>query len=269
MPITEAPLVSVITMVLNGVTYLEPCIQSVLTQSYRHVEHVIVDGASTDGSVEVILRYACEYPGRIRFISEPDKGSGDAWNKGLRMAQGEIFGWVGADDLYEPDAVESIVKFFHSNPDAYFVYGGLKDIDEQGKIIRTCMPKAFHLHELINERCVIPTPAAFYRRKVIERVGGFDDLGNDLDFFIRVGKVFPIHRIEKVLSSFRIHAGSQNTGSNINLRLMWKREDCLVSRRHGGGFFSGYCLRYYNLLLIERLRPILGPFYPLFKKVLK
>jgi len=267
--IVESPLVSVVTMVLNGVRYLEPCIQSVLTQSYPYVEHIIVDGASTDGTVDVLSHYASCYPDRIRFISESDKGSGDAWNKGLRMAKGEILGWVGADDMYEPDAVESVVTFFQSNRDAYFVYGNLKYINEKGEVTGAYQAKDVVLEELINDHCAVPTPAAFYKPKVIEAVGGFDDLGNDLDFFIRVAKVFKMHRIEKVLSSYRIHERSANSGSNISIRLMWQREDCLVSRRHGGRFVSGYCKRYYKLLLVESLRQFLGPIYRYVPRVMK
>jgi len=264
--IVESPLVSIVTQVLNGVKYLEPCIQSVLTQSYPRVEHIIVDGASTDGSVELISCYARQYPDRIRFISEPDRGSGDAFNKGLRMAKGKILGWIGSDDMYEPNAVESIVAFFGSNPDAHFVYGGLNHIDEKGELIAAYKAEPFDLEQLINDRCVIPTPSAFSKREVIQTVGEFDFLGNDLDFFIRVAKVFKIHWIDKVLSNYRIHPGSANSGSNVRIRLMWKREDCIVSRRHGARFLSGYCKRYYRLTIIEGLRPILGPVYPLIKR---
>ena len=263
------PLVSVITMVLNGVKYLEPCIESILSQSYAYIEHVVVDGDSSDGTVEMLASYATRYPHRITFISEPDRGSGDAWNKGLRIAKGEILGWVGADDTYEPDAVENVVNFFKSNPEADFVYGSLNYIDNKGEITRTYQAKDTSPEELVNDYCAVPTLAAFYKRKVIETVGGFDDLGNDLDFFIRVAKAFRMHRIDRVLSNYRIHEGSQNTGSNVDIRIMWKREDCLVSRRHGGRFFSGYCKRYYRLLLTERLRPILGPTYRLVKRSIR
>src|SRR3972149_511511 len=119
----DKPLVSIITMVLNGVKYLEECIQSVLTQNYPHIEHIFVDGGSTDGTVEILTKYQTKYPNRIRFISEPDKGPGDAWNKGIRMAKGEIFGFLGSDDVSEPGAIISVVEFFKSNPDAYFVFG--------------------------------------------------------------------------------------------------------------------------------------------------
>ena len=266
---TEYPLVSIITPVLNGVKYLETCIQSVLNQTYPLIEHVIVDGGSTDGTVDILSSYQTKHPDRIRFISEPDEGTGEALNKGLTMAKGEILGALNADDWYEPDAIHTVVEFFLSNPDAYFVFGGLNYINEKSGIITKHPAKDFDFKELINERCVIPCPASFYKREVIEKVGWFDVKGNDFEYWIRVAKVFQIHRIEKTLANFRIHEGSATTGTSKAIRKMWLREDCLVSRRYGGRFFSGYCRRYYKFVIIEGLRPILGPVYPLIKKLLR
>ena len=114
----DNPLVSIITPVLNGIKYLEECIQSVLNQSYARIEHIIVDGGSTDGTVEMLSSYQAKHPDRIRFVSEPGTGVGEALNKGLRMAKGGIFGWVNADDFFEPGAVQTVVEFFRANPDA-------------------------------------------------------------------------------------------------------------------------------------------------------
>lgn len=183
---TDNPLVSVITTVLNGVKYLEICIESVLSQSYPYIEHVFVDGGSSDGTLDVLASYKAKYPNRIRFISEPDKGSGDAWNKGLRMAKGDIFGWLGSDDTYEPDAIMTVVDFFRSNPDAYFVYGGCNYINEKGEIIGKFPTKDFDLEEAINDACCIALPSAFYKREVIEKVGLVDtrETGVELDYYI-------------------------------------------------------------------------------------
>ena len=263
------PLVSIITPVLNGVKYLEPCIQSVLNQSYPRIEHIFVDGGSTDGTQQVLSSYQAKYPERVRFISEPDKGSGEAWNKGLKMAKGAIFGELGSDDVSEPGAIQTVVNFFKANPDAYFVFGGCNYINEKGEVIGKVQTKDFNLEEIIKVGCDVPTPSSFYRREVVEKVGFYDDLGNDLDFLIRVGKAFQIHRIEKVVSNFRIHEGSATTGASKAARRMWLREDCLVSRRYGGGIFSAYCRRYYKFVIVEELRPVLGFAYPVIKKLLR
>jgi glycosyltransferase involved in cell wall biosynthesis len=249
------------------VKYIEACIQSTLNQSYPHIEHIFVDGASNDGTIEVLSRYQDRYRERIRFISEPDKGVGDAWNKGLKMARGDVFGWLGSDDLYEPGAIAAVVDFFRSNPDAYFVFGDCSYINEKGQAIGRHATRDFDLKELLyNEGCCVPTPSSFYRRAVIEKVGFYDTMGNDYDYLVRVAEVFQIHRIKKVLSNFRVHNDSQ-TGSKETLK-MWLRADYLVSRRHGGSIFSRRSRRYYRFAITEFLRPTLGFVYPCMKKLL-
>lgn len=267
--VKHSPLVSIITPLLNGIKYLEPCLESVLTQRYPNIEHILVDGGSTDGTVELLTSYQAKYPERVRFISEPDKGVGEAWNKGLGMAKGQILGWLGADDVSEPGAIQTVLDFFRANPEAYFVFGQCNFINAKGEITGKSQAEDFDLQEMINDSNCIPCPSAFYKREVIEKVGWLNTLGNDRDYWIRVGKVFPIHRLEKVLSSFRIHEGSESTGSSKEIHKIWLREDCLTTRRYGGGIFSGYCRRYYKFLLIEGLRPMLGFTYPLIKKVLR
>lgn len=259
--------VSIITPVLNGIKFVEKCIQSVLNQSYPDIEHIIVDGGSTDGTVEVLSRYEAGHPGRIRFISEPDRGVGDAWYKGLRMAQGGILASLNADDRYEVIAIQAVVEFFRSNPDAYFVYGGLNYVNEKGEITRKHKAKDLDFKELINDWCAIPTPAAFYKREVLEKVGGPNEMGNDLDYWIRIAKVFQMHRIDEVLVNFTVHKGSQ-TGSKETYK-MWIRDDYLVSLRYGASIFSPRSRRYYKFLIIEGLRPILGPLYPMMKGLLE
>lgn len=265
--VASNPLVSIITQVLNGSKYLEACIQSVLNQDYPYIEHIFIDGDSTDGTLNILAKYRDKYPGRIRFISEPDKGAGDAWNKGLRMAKGEIFGWLGSDDMSEPGAMRAVVEFFTSHSDAYFVFGECNIINERGEIISESRSKDFNLEEIINKGCYVATPSSFYRREVIEKVGSYDTRGNDLDFLIRAGKIFKIYRIEKKLSNFRKHENSQ-TGSRKTHK-MWLRDDCIVSRRYGGSVFSGYCRRYYVFLIVEGLRPIFWSVYPFIERMIK
>lgn len=158
----DNPLVGIITPVLNRIKYLEACIQSVLNQSYPYIEHIFVNGGSSDGTLDMLASCGAKYPNRIRFISEPDKGAGEAWNKGLRMAKGEILGWLGSDILSEPDAIMTVVEFFRANPDAYFVFGGLNYINEKGEILRKLKfpTKDFNLDEAINDTCPIPCPSA-------------------------------------------------------------------------------------------------------------
>ena len=271
--ITGNPLVSIITTTFNSIKYLETCIQSVLNQGYPYIEHVFVDGGSSDGTLDMLASYQARYPERIRFISEPDRGSVDAWNKGWTIARGDIFGWLGSDDVFEPDAMATVVEFFKANPDAHFVFGGCNIINETGELIRKYQIKDFDLEEVINDAHYIPCPSAFYRREVIEKVGFLDINLNELDYWIRVGKVFQIYRMDKVLSNFRVHPDSISYSKGADK--MYARKSFIISRRHGGSLFSPRAIRYYRLVviyyrlaIINFLRPVLGPIYPVIGKVL-
>ena len=277
----DNPLVSINTSVLNGIKYLEICIQSVLNQSYPYIEHIFVDGGSSDGTLEMLSSYQAKYPDRIRFISEPEatvtKGTVEAWNKGLKMAKGEIFSWLGSDDVYPTDAIMTVVEFFRANPEAYFVFGDCNFINEEGEIIGRTHTKDFDLEEVINDKHYIPCTSAFYKRGVIEKVGPVDPsiYTADLDYWIRVGKVFQIYRIEKVLSGFRQHKDSISGAKGASK--MYAREGFIISRRYGGSIFSRRARRYlmhksvillwlYRSVIIPRVFPILIPVYHFIKR---
>ncbi len=254
-------LISIITPVKNGARYLEQCIQSVLGQTYPHIEHIFVDGVSTDGTLEILRKFHGRFPDRIKFISEPDQGSGEcwngainAWNKGWKIARGEVLGWLGADDYYEPDTAMIINNFFNNNPNACFVFGRCNTIDETGKRIYAYPQQRYSLDSLINDGNIIPAPSAFYRKKVIRKIGDLDVGMNaaDYDYWIRVGKQFEIYQMDRVLSHFRVHKGS--TSGSTNADYMFRRQDFRISRRHGGRLCSRITLRY---LLIS----VFGPKY--------
>jgi len=267
--ITDNSLVSIVTPVLNGSKYLEACIQSVLDQNYPYIEHIFADGGSIDGTLDILTSYGAKYPNQVRFISEPDKGADDAANKGLQIAKGGIISFLGSDDMLEPDAIQTVVEFFRSNPDAYFVFGDCNIINETGEVIGKCKTKDFDLKEALNDKSYIPTPSAFFRREVVEKVGLFDISlpYGDFDYWIRVGRVFQIYRINSVLSNFRVHKDS--LGSLKNSGKVCLRTHYIVNRRYGGSIFSLCVRRYYESVVIEFLRPVLGFTYPFIKNVLR
>jgi len=267
------PLVSIITPVRNGIKYLQTCIQSVLNQTYPNIEHIFVDGGSIDGTLEMLASYQSKYRDRIRFISEPDKGVGEAVNKGLKIAKGEIFGWIDSDDLYEPDAIQTVVDFFRANPDACFVFGRCYMVNEEGETITEIITKDFNFHEAINDRHYIVFCAAFYKREVIEKVGYFNTLGNDLDFWLRVGQVFKLHRIDKALSKWRLHEGSISGSkgtAQARIRKTRIKEDYVICKRYGAGIFSPRARRYYRFVILDTLHlyPLVNRIYPVVRRVL-
>ena len=125
----KKPLVSIITVVYNGEKYLEQTIQSVINQSYKNIEYLIIDGGSTDGTLDIIKKYENNIS---YWISEPDRGLYDAMNKGIKLAKGELIGMINSDDWYEEDAVETMVKAYLNNPQKTIFHADRYDIDEEG-----------------------------------------------------------------------------------------------------------------------------------------
>ena len=252
-PVTQ-PLVSIITPVLNGGKYLDRlCVQSVLNQDYPSIEHVLVDGGSTDGTVELLSSYSAKYPGRIKFISAPGTGAGEAWNIGLKNAKGDIFLCLGADDTSEPGAIRAVVEFFRSNPEAHFVHGHADYVDVNGEFIRRHRANGFNLQDFVDAPKHIAITSAFYRRAVMEKIGWLDSSGDDFDVLIRIAREFQIYQIDQVLSKITLRPGSAFSPVDLRKREEVYRDTYRVSRRYGGSAFSKTARRYYRRLVFNRL----------------
>ena len=162
--------VSIVTPSYNQADYLEQTIQSVLSQDYPHIEYIIIDGASTDRSVEIIRRYADRL---AWWVSESDRGQAEAINKGMQRASGDVVAWLNSDDLYLPGAVSRAVKALAANPALGFVYGDALNIDSQGKPLHPLVFGPWDLEEFIRFR-IICQPAVFMRRSILEQAGFLD-----------------------------------------------------------------------------------------------
>lgn len=173
----ELPLVSIITIVYNGAQYITTAIDSVLNQTYQRIEYIVIDGGSTDGTLDIVNSYGERI---ARLISEKDKGISDAFNKGLALASGEIIGIINADDFYEPDAVQKAVGSFQ---DYDVVYGNLRLWkDGQPDFI------LHGNHAFITNEMTINHPTVFVRRSCYELYGKFDLLykcAMDYDLLLR------------------------------------------------------------------------------------
>jgi glycosyltransferase involved in cell wall biosynthesis len=168
---TRQPLVSIITPSFNQGRYLEETMLSVLQQDYPNIEYIVIDGGSTDNSIEVIHRYES----RLGYwISERDKGQTEALNKGFAHAHGEILAWLNSDDVYYPGAVSEAVKFLLENPDIGMVYGDLDFINEDGRIIGRFKAAQTHLKKLRRGFVHIPQPAAFFKATHWKKIGPLD-----------------------------------------------------------------------------------------------
>ena len=232
--VTDPPSITVVTPCLNAVDTIEETLHSVRTQGYPRLEHVVVDGGSTDGTLDLL-----EATEGITWVSEPDGGRADAANKGVRMSSGEIVAWLNADDRYEPGALSAVGEAFASHPEAMWVTGYCPIIDARGREIRGPVTryKNFLLRRwspsLYLTQNFVSDPATFVRRTALERVGPISARwrwSHDYDLWLRVAALGSPVVIERDLASFRMAAGSLSmTGFEEQFR-----EHAEVARLHGG-----------------------------------
>ncbi len=204
---TRLPLVSIITPSFNQGRFIEETLLSVKNQNYPHIEHIVVDGGSTDGTLEILRKYEGTY--NLHWISEPDEGHADAVNKGFQMARGEIIGWLNSDDVYfNKSTVSSVVDAFQKNPKVDIVYGDCAYIWEDGTILRIqCVPK-FRYSRLLRG-CFLEQPAVFFRRRVVEnhKLNSNVKIAIDYEYWLRIGRIYNFYHIPKILAADRNHSG--------------------------------------------------------------
>lgn len=203
------PLVSIITPVFNGKAYLEQTIQSVLGQTYDNIEYIVIDGGSTDGSLELIQKYDDQLD---YWLSEPDSGMYDAINKGLKTAAGDIFAYLNSDDLYHPDSVKSAVEYFWKHPGADMIYGHCDFLGPNGEFLYHYHYPRFKFKSFVAmNTSTIPQQTTFWRGAIHKKIGYFDTalkMCGDFDFYAKAGKSCRVDHTKKNLARFRIHEAS-------------------------------------------------------------
>lgn len=202
-------LVSIVTPSYNQASYLEQTIQSVLSQDYPRIESIVIDGGSTDGSVEIIKKYESRL---AYWASEKDNGQADAINKGLARAKGEILAWLNSDDYYLPNTISSAVKIFEENPDVIMLYGDILAVDEQGQTINLLKYRQLSLEDLLCFQ-IIGQPAVYFRRQAYEKRGGLDPTFHfllDHHLWIRLAQQGKILHVPQTWAAARYHAEAKN-----------------------------------------------------------
>lgn len=208
--------VSVITPSFNQGQFIERALQSVAMQSGAEIEHVVVDGGSTDNTVDVLKRFGHG----VRWVSEKDNGQTDAVNKGIRSTNGEIIGWLNSDDIYFSEAISRAVTFFKGHPEVDVIYGMAEHIDENDQSFEDYPSEPWNF-ERLKDTCFICQPAAFFRRRVVEKHGLLDDNLNfcmDYEFWLRLGKAgVQFEYIEVKLAGSRLYPQNKTLGSRVKV----------------------------------------------------
>lgn len=201
----DSPEISIITPCFDAVRHLRDAIESVRRQEGVRIEHIVVDAASKDGTVELLR----EYP-HVRWISEPDRGQSDAFNKGLAMARAPLIGWLNADDAYEPGAIANVVGYFRQHPEAFLVNGHLERVDAEGKSLEFLPARSsrFWLRHFWFRWYWLNHPSTFYRKAVFDEVGPIDvelHYAMDYDFYLRASERYEFHDIDVLTTKMRVH----------------------------------------------------------------
>ncbi len=213
------PKISIITPSFNQAKFIEKTIKSVLEQNYPNLEYIVMDGGSTDGTVNILKKYGSQ----IIWRSEKDKGQANAINKGLKLASGEILAYLNSDDVYEKDSLFRVAEFFKKKPGVKWVYGKCRIIDENDKEIRGWITKYkdFFLPRYSYNTLLIldyiSQPAVFWREELTKEVGLFDEnqyYEMDYEYWLRIGKKYKPGFINDYLADFRIHTESK-TGNRF------------------------------------------------------
>jgi len=193
---------SIITPTLNQASYIEDTIKSVLNQNYDNFEHIIIDGGSKDGTLDILKKYK-----HLKWVSEKDTGQSNAINKGFKMASGEVVAWLNSDDYYDVNAFQYVNEFFN-NTNCKVLFGDITYIDENGKKLFNLSGDDISFEKLLKYPDNVRQPSTFWKRSVIEDIGLLNEslhLVMDLDLFLRIGKKYEFKYLNKNLSYFRYY----------------------------------------------------------------
>jgi glycosyltransferase involved in cell wall biosynthesis len=217
-------LISVVTPSYNQGNFIQSTLDSVLKQDYPDVEHIVMDGGSTDGTIHVLENYGDP---RLKWKSEPDNGQADAINKGMRVATGEILAYLNSDDIYLPGTLAFVSKYFESHPECDVLHGDCLSIGADGEEIAPMLQGSpYNLRDAFTKRWHMPQPAVFWRKRVTETIGLFDEslhYALDYDYWLRmiIAGCYPIY-VARPLAGFRFHEDSKTISQSAAFLEDWK-----------------------------------------------
>jgi glycosyltransferase involved in cell wall biosynthesis len=199
--------ISIVTPSYNQGKFIEETIRSVMNQNHNDVEHIVIDGGSTDNTIAILKKYP-----HLKWNSEKDSGQSSAINKGFKTASGEIFAWLNSDDFYETNIFADIVQYFERHPDCMLLYGGITYVDDCGTPLYKVEGNTVDYQALVDCPDIVRQPSCFWRSSAAKDLGGLDEklhLVMDLDFFLRVGRQHRFHYLDRNLSYYRTYEGNK------------------------------------------------------------
>ncbi len=229
--------ITILTPSYNQAQFIEENIQSVLNQSFPDVEHIVIDGGSTDGTVDILKKYPS-----ILWVSEKDEGQADALQKGLEMSTGDIIGWINSDDYLEADILQFVADFFESS-DADWIVGNLSFVYDNKEIVGAKSPK-ISKKSLLSNPDILRQQGTFFKKQFLMNAGGIDkkyDLTMDLDLWFRLLKISEPIMVDKNLAYFRIHENQKTTGECIVNQL---QEILEIFSKNDATFFHRFKIRF-------------------------
>ena len=231
------PLVTIVTPSFNQGEFIANAIDSVLAQDYPQLEYMVIDGGSTDATLDVLR----SYKDRIRWSSGPDAGQADAIHRGFLAATGEYLAWLNADDRYAPGAIGAAVQGLAVDPSAALVYGEAEFIDREGVLTGPCEQiEPWNLERLIEVLDFVVQPATVFRRDAYLAVGGLDPTLHycmDYDLWIRLGSKYPVRFLPELLAQVRVY-GQTKTATGGLRRL--EEIERMIRRNGGQGLPTGF-----------------------------
>jgi len=251
----------VITPSFNQGVFLERTIKSVLDQNYPNLQYLIIDGGSTDDSVNIIKKYE---PNLFYWVSEPDRGQADAINKGLRRATGEWVAWQNSDDIYYPGVFHQLAMTAELHPEADLIIGNMMLVDAEDHPLRDLHYVRPTYNSLVAEGMVLANQAAFWRRSLHDRIGYLEDKMSysfDYEWFLRVLKGRKAVHVNQTWGGFRVHEMAKT--NNPKRRFVEENRQILQGKKISRGFLFRYRLRRMLLLLAQ------GDFYYVARGVMR
>lgn len=215
----KKPLISIITVCFNSEKTIERTIESVLNQDFDNYEYLIIDGGSTDATMEIVKKYETDFAGKLKYISEKDNGIYDAMNKGIKMSNGDIIGIINSDDFYETGAFTNVAKQYDNNIKYQVIYGMFRVVNEDGSEHSIKFQNASMLGHLS-----LPHPSSFITAAAYEKYGLYDEsyrIAADFDLFLRLNEIKDVKFVPlyKIIANFSLGGVSTDSKHYFNCEL--------------------------------------------------